>query len=369
MLDIKKIEKFYNRNRDNINSDIVEKIRKQGIYKPCFNQNLINNRQITYNIELPDTKIYDQGQNGGESYLCWIYAYLSFIKPLVCKKLNIADEDLDLSINYIHFFDRLEKLNNLYEEVIYNNLNLENNLNEKTISRYTHNQGAFDNVREIIQKYGIVPDEKMPMNINHFEPWNFEKILKEKMKKDVLGILKSKNIEEKEKLREKYLEENYVLLSKVYGQPPIKFDFKYKDTNKNEVQFNNITPKEFLEKCLSENLDDYIFVMNDNKKEFYKKYQYDDFSQIYNSNKFFYNLPIDVMKKATIKQLKEGIPVWFGCDFTAVCGTGLNKNGILDCNLMDLKTPLGIEILPRIEQEKFNHQNYNHAMVICRCTN
>lgn len=360
MLDFQKINMFYNNSKKNIDENVIKDIRNQGIYKSCFNTDVINKTENTFNLELPEYKIYNQG----ESYSCWIYAYTSFIKPLICKNLNIADEDLDLSINYIHFFDRLEKSNSLYEEVIHNAQNYTNKIDEKLIDKYIHCCGSFDSAKDIIQKYGIVPECEMPMNINNYEPFVFDKLFKEKVKKDILQILRVNDIEELENLKNRYLEENYILLSKVFGNPPISFDFIYKDINNKENQLINITPIEFLEKCFSENLDDFIFIMNDNNKEFYKVYPYNDSEKIYKKEHYFYNLPLNIIKDLIIKQLKAGTPVWFGCDFTAVCGSYTNKVGILDSNLFRLDSVLGIEIIPKHEQEKFIRCNYHHAMII-----
>lgn len=360
MLNFDKISSFYYNSKKEIDCDIINQIRKEGIYKATFNKSVIDNTKSTFNIELPEAKIYNQD----ESYSCWIYAYISFIKPFICKRLNIYDEDLNLSVNYIHFFDRLEKSNSLYEEVIHNGLNSENIINEEFINKYIHTCGAFDNAKNIMQKYGIVPEDQMPMNVNNYEPFTVDKILKEKVKKDIVGILKLKSVEEQEQYKNKCLQENYILLSKVFGQPPISFDFNYKDVNKKEIKFKNISPKEFLNISVTDNLDDYIFVMNDNNKNFYKKYPYDDFKQIYSKQNYFYNLPLDAIKNCIIEQLKDGIPVWFGCDFRAVCGSYTNKPGILDSNLFNLKDILGVEILPKSEQAKFKSDNYHHAMII-----
>lgn len=360
MLDFKKINIFYNNSKSNINENILKELRNQGIYKTCFNADIINNTENTFNLELPESKIYDQK----ESYSCWIYAYISFMKPLICKRLHINDEDLDLSINYIHFFDRLEKTNSLYEEVIHNTQNYISKIDEELIDRYIHCCGSFDNAKDIIKKYGIVPECKMPMNINNYEPFVFNKIFKEKVKKDILEILKINDVEEQEKLKDKYLEENYILLTKVFGKPPISFDFKYRDIRNKEIEFSNISPIEFLEICSLDNLDDFIFIMNDNNKEFHKSYPYTYFEQIYKNEHCFYNLPLNIIKDSIIKQLKEGIAVWFGCDFTAVCGSYDNKVGILDSNLFNLNSILGIEIIPKPEQEKFIRCNYHHAMII-----
>lgn len=317
MLDFDKIQLFYNNSKNYIDEKIAKELRENGIYEACFNKDVINNTKNTFNIELPKAKIYNQG----ESNSCWIYAYISFIKPVICKRLNISDDDLDLSVNYIHFFDRLEKFNSLYDEVIYNKVKADEDL----LNSYAHNCGAFLSAKDIINKYGIVLEEQMPMTINNYEFYAFEKILKEKLKRDICEIYKLKTIEEKEIFKDKCLEENYVLLSKVFGRPPIEFDLKYKDINKNEIKLNNINPKKFLEICLPEEMNDFVFVMSDSTKEFYKEYQYDYFKQNYNNKHYYYNLPMDVIKNCVIEQLKNGLPVWFGCDFKAICGSYTNK--------------------------------------------
>lgn len=360
MLNFEKIVTFYNNSKIDTDENILKAIRKDGIYKATFNKSVIDNTKNTFNIELPNVKIYNQD----ESYSCWIYAYISFIKPSICKKLNISDEDLDISVNYIHFFDRLEKSNSLYEEIINNNITIEDSMDDDLVNQYIHTCGAFDNAKDIIKKYGIVPENEMPMNRNNFEPLVVDKIFKEKVKKDIFEILKLDDINEKNRFKEKCLEENYTLLSKIFGRPPLKFDFKYKDINKKEVKYESISPKQFLDICITDNLDDYIFIMNDNSKEFYKQYEYNDFKEIYDNKHFYYNLPLDVIKQSITEQLKNGIPVWFGCDFRAVCGSYTNKPGILDSNLFDLEDVLGIKILPKLEQIKFKSNNYHHAMII-----
>lgn len=361
MLDFETINKFYNNSKSKIDlGDKTNNIKEKGIYEACFNMDVINKTENTFNIQLPETKIYNQG----ESNSCWIYAYLSFIKPSICKELNIANENFDLSVNYIHFFDRLEKANILYEEIINNNLNFQNGIDENLLDRYIHTCGSFDNAKDIIKKYGIIPNNLMPMNVNNFEPFIFNKVFKEKVKNDIVKIVELSNMDEKEKFKDKCLEENYILLSKVFGQPPISFDFNYQDLNKNEIKFNNITPKNFLDICYKEDMNEYIFVKNNPNKNYYEKYSYNEFNNIYNIDHIFYNLPVSEIKKSIIKQLEEGIPVWFGCDFKAVCGSYSNKVGILDSNLLDYKNILGFEILPKLENQKFNSCNYHHAMII-----
>lgn len=80
MLNFEKILSFYNNSKNDTDENILKAIRKDGIYNATFNKNVINNTNNTFNIELPKVKIY----NRDESYSCWIYAYISFIKTLIC---------------------------------------------------------------------------------------------------------------------------------------------------------------------------------------------------------------------------------------------------------------------------------------------
>ena len=67
--------------------------------------------------------------------------------------------------------------------------------------------------------------------------------------KDVLKLIdlkKSKiDINSLRKEKDKFLQENYTLLCKIYGEPMTKFDFEYKDKNGDYKKIENLTPIEF----------------------------------------------------------------------------------------------------------------------------
>lgn len=364
MLDFKEIQKYNKKYNNNPKSlEIERKITKKGLYEACISKDIINNTKADYNIELPETSLYDQK----DSLTCWIVATLDFIKRNVVKNMNIKNKNFNLSVNYIQFFHRLEKMNYLYEIIIDRDIDIQEINNLNLINKYVGIFGVFDSITEIIEKYGIVPETIMPMTINNFkDPYIVDKILKEKVRKDVTTIIEAKkNKEDLKKLKNNLVEENYEILSKIFGNPPIIFNYTYNDNCGKSICLKNISPIEFSKKFITEKLEDFILIRNNTLEPFYKIYEVEDtMSSIYNKNIKYLNLPIDEMKSLCVKQLKDGLPVWFGCDFKTVSGTYDNYSGILDKNLYDYKRMLGIEILSKNDKVKFNDITYQHSMLI-----
>ena len=232
---IKKFSKKYNNN--SLNKIIENAITKNGLENSCIDNNIIIENQPIFNIELPEGKRYDQKDN----YRCWIYAGLNFIKYNIAQNLKINLKNFALSNNYIAFFDKLEKSNNTYENII----NLKNTnwdyINKNQILDYgVREEGCWQWFKSIVDKYGLMPYEYMP---DVFESLNFEKIttlFDDKVKKDCIKLInakkENKTIVELRKIKEEFLEENYTFLSKVLGQPLSKFDYEYKDRDSKYIQ-------------------------------------------------------------------------------------------------------------------------------------
>ncbi len=65
-----------------------------------------------FSLRLKDQKITDQKQTGR----CWMFSGLNIIRPIVTNKLNT--EDVELSQNYLYFYEKLEKANLFLEGII-----------------------------------------------------------------------------------------------------------------------------------------------------------------------------------------------------------------------------------------------------------
>lgn len=358
---IKKFREFYN--DDKMNKVIENSITKNGLESTCINRDIIIENQPIFNIELPESKRYDQQ----DSSRCWIYGGLNLIKHNIAQNLNINVMDLKLSNNYIAFWDKLEKSNNTYENII----NLENidydNIHNEGIVKYCVSEGGYwELFVAIVNKYGIVPYSYSP---NAIESTNYEKIeylYTEKVKKDIVELIdlkeKKKDLNVLREVKESFLQENYVLLCKILGEPIANFDYEYKDNNGNYKRYENLTPMEFKDKFLTLNLEDFVTIGNMPmyNKEYNKVYKKKYSGNVYqNSYVKYLNLPIQDLKELTIKQLKDSIPVYMGAHILKFSDT---KSGILDTRLYNYEDTLNFKKLSKEEALNLYDISMHHAM-------
>ena len=130
-----------------------------------------------------------------------------------------------------------------------------------------------------------------------------------------------------------FLQENYILLCKILGEPVTEFNYEYKDKNGEYKRIEKLTPIEFKNKFLDLELENFVTIENIPmyNKEYYKIYKKKYLSNVYkNSCVKYLNLPIEDLKELTIKQLKDNIPVYMGAHILKFRD---KKSGILDTRL------------------------------------
>lgn len=361
---IKKFSEDYN--KDSKNKVIEKAITRNGMEATCINQDIIKENKPVFNIELPESKRYDQK----DSHKCWIYAGINTIKYNMAENLNIDIMDLELSNNYISFFDKLEKSNNTYENIIaLNETDLDYIRKEKIVRSCVLEGGYWQWFVAIVNKYGIVPMMAMPDVVEGQNYEKIERIYIEKVKKDALHLLELKRKKDSvEKLREvknRFLQENYNLLAKILGEPKSSFDYQYCNKKNQTVVHKNITPMEFRNKFLTLNLDNFVSIGNlpMHNKKFYKIYAKRYLGNVYeNSEATFLNLPIEDLKQLAIRQLKDNIPVWLGIYHKKFRD---KESRVLDIRLYDYKEKLSFNPLTKKEALDTNDIWLDHAMTFC----
>ena len=148
------------------------------------------------------------------------------------------------------------------------------------------------------------------------------------------------------------------------GKPPKTFTFEYRDKDGNFHRDCDLTPKAFYEKYIGVNVNDYISLINapTEDKPFYRSYSVSYLGNVIEGRPVKYvNLPIEELKKAAIAQMKDGEPVWFGCD---VGKRSSRDGGIMDTELYDLDhlfdTTFGMTKGERLD---YGQSLMTHAMV------
>lgn len=324
------------------NSLTEERIQKLGILKA--NQQGEKYR-FRFNVKVPEVKIYDQG----DSHQCNIYAFLRVVKDVLRQNRQLNAANLDLSANYISFFDKLEKVNSLYNELIKDSKLTLEKIQEKT-DFYVGSFGNFHYCREIVNKYGIVPTAVMPEVKRNYNDALAMELLRDKIKADATTLLKIDEKEKRLKKKSELVYQAYQFLAKIFGAPPQSFDFRGA----------TYTPQDFKEQFLRDELDDFTTVTLFDKDALMNSQAY--LPSIYLSDtEVILHLTPEKARDAIIKQLIGGISVWFSAEESTAASF---SDGVLDDRLYDFSEMFKMKKLSAEEKLTLGMINYDHAMCI-----
>ncbi|MFW5891372.1 MAG: aminopeptidase C, partial [bacterium] len=300
---------------------------------------------------------------------CWMFAALNNIRYSISKSLDIKEHDFELSQAYTMFWDKLEKANYFLENII-TTAELEQDSRRVMwlLNEPTNDGGQWDMFTALIEKYGIVPKYVMPETYHSSNSQLMNKILSLKLRSQAkilrddykLGADKESLREEKEDL----LSEIYSILAYFLGEPPQNFDFEYKNKDGEFFRDPKLTPLEFYNKYSGIKMKDYLSIINapTADKPFNQTYTVEFLGNVKEGQQIHYlNLPIEKLKELTKAQLKDGEPVWFGCD---VAQWSDRELGIMDTDLFNYQEVLKTEfIFDKGARLEYGESVLTHAMV------
>ncbi len=358
---LREFDRTYSENRQN---KIIENaIKNVGINKFCLDNDVLRRTYNIFNIELPKSKIYNQGDSGR----CWIYAGLNLIKNNVAQNLGVAESEYALSANYLAFLDKLEKSNTLYNQVIERtDFDLATELDEGYLQLGVYEGGYFEYFRALVKKYGLVPEKIMPDTQCSKSSSALNQLFNDKVKKDIYKLLDLKQRQPKalEITKMQMLQENYNLLAKCLGEVPFKFDYENRTTSGKYLQLTDLTPQEFAQRYLTIDLDNFVGIANlpMYNKSYGKLYRKKYSENVYRHSEIeFVNLPISDLKQLAIQQLRDGMPVYFGGHIDKMRD---NTLGILDANLYNYREAFQIDLLTKEEALSLSDISYQHVMLL-----
>lgn len=357
-------EKFY---EDRANRVAQRAAVNNGLVEASVDRVEDEKNRHTFNIELKEKEIRNQKQSGR----CWMFAALNLMEYKLCRKYNL--KGFELSKNYTLFFDKLERCNYFLDSII---RTLDEDLDGRLVSHILTDPmgdgGQWDMIKNIIKKYGLVPSYAMKESVNSSATANLNnyltKILRMYAKNLRNSYKEEKDLEKLKKMQEEYMKKIYDVLSISLGTPPEKFDFEVRNEDEEFISDKNLTPQEFLKKHVEVNLDDYISLINAPTKDkpYFKSYTVDFLGNVMELDKVRYvNVPVEVMKDGILKQLKDGEPVWFGCD---VAQFFYRKGANLDLSTLKIFDLLNVEYdLSKEERLDYKESLMTHAMVFVGC--
>jgi bleomycin hydrolase len=221
----------------------------------------------------------------------------------------------------------------------------------------------------IIDKYGIVPKSVMPETYSSSKSAELNATLNLKLRKDAVALRKLVNDGASEDdiaaTKSKFLSEDYRILAYTLGNPPTKFDFEYRDDDKEYHRDADLTPKSFYDKYIGWDLDQYQSVIQapTDDKPYNHLYTVEMLGNVLGGREVRHlNLSIEDFKAAAIKQLEAGESVWFGSDVGKESDRQL---GILDTNIYDQDGLFNTSFqMTKAERLDYAQSLMTHAMVL-----
>ncbi|MBR5420467.1 MAG: C1 family peptidase [Lachnospiraceae bacterium] len=337
---------------------------KSGIMDASADYRAVGRLPFTFSVDLKQGKITDQKISGR----CWIFSALNTFRYEIIKKYKL--DTFELSQNYLFFYDKLEKANYFLENVLKTtdepiNGRLYQFLNQDPLA----DGGQWDMLANLVEKYGVVPKEAYGDAAGAKASRWFDQYLSTRLREDAMILRELSQKGEKpaalQKRKEEMITEFYRMLCISLGEPPKKFDFTLRNKEDQVWQESGITPQEFFKKYVGLKLSDYVSLIHAPTKDkpFNKMYTVKFLGNVAEGQPVRYlNLPMDKIKKAAIKQLKDGHPVWFGSDCTKF---GLRKEGVFDRDAAAVERLFGLEFgFTKAQALDYGDSAMNHAMVI-----
>lgn len=309
---LKRIEKLNNE----FNSNKTYKAMKNALSLTPITKIVNVNERLMDNTFIFEHEIKTMSAcNQKGSGRCWIFAGLNVLREIVANRLNI--ESLELSQNYVAFYDKLEKINYALETLIeLHDVSPNERVYVHVLEKTLGDGGQWDMFVSLIKKYGIVPKNVMEETYQSSYTREMRFVIDTIVRKFACESQKLKNIDEIRKLKDKALDKAYNFLCMCFGMPLQRFNFEYKDKQNNYYVDENITPLEFYDKYIGVDLDSYISIINSPTKDkpFYKTYTVKYLGNVYGNKVRYLNLPMKELKDLCRKQIKSNELVWFGCD-------------------------------------------------------
>ena len=305
--------------------------------------------------------------NQKSSGRCWGFAGLNLFRVYLGRKHNL--KDFQFSQSYFMFWDKLEKSNYFLESIL---STVEENFDSRIVMHLlqtpTEDGGQWDMWKNLINKYGVIPQAEMSESFSSSQSAEMNKMLARKLRENAHDLRKefSKGAsnEALNKLKNSMIEEIFKMLSMHLGTPPKNFNWQVRDKDKKFSRYENLTPQSFYEDHVGLNLDDYVCLINCpmSNKEYNKVYTVEHLGNVVEGSPIRYlNVESDVMKDASIKSIKDDNPVWFGCDV----GKHFHRDlGVMDTDLFDYEMFYSTDFkMNKAERLEYGQSQMTHAML------
>lgn len=308
--------------------------------------------------------------NQERSGRCWMFASLNTMRYRVIKKYGL--KTFELSQAYPLFWDKLEKSNWFLQNIL-DTLDepLDGRLVSFLLADPIGDGGQWDMFRSLVKKYGVVPKEAMPETACSRNTREMDGYLTRYLRGAAKRLRQSHEAgvgtDDLLAMKKQMVEEVYRLLAVCLGEPPASFSVRLRDKDQKLALSGTFTPQEFFRTAVDMDVDAYVSLISapTADKPFGHTYTVSRLGNVWEDHGVRYlNLPPAELKRVAIAQLKDDLPVWFGCD---VAQSYLQDEGIMDTAALDVDALFGFPVegcMDKAERLDYGESLMTHAMVL-----
>jgi bleomycin hydrolase len=346
---------------DEHNKAMQNSITNNDIRKLAINRQILQSHNEIFSNKIKTKGITNQKQSGR----CWLFAGLNILRQPIIKKYKL--EKFEFSPNYLTFWDKMEKANTFLERIIdFAGRDIMDRELVFILRDPITDGGYWENVVNLIDKYGVVPKEVMPETNSSENTALMNELIARTLRADAVKLRKmhqaEKSVEQMREEKEKMLADIYKMLAVNLGQPPKEFVWRYEDVNSVVSEPNVCSPLSFYKDIVGIDLKEYVDIANDPSKEYGRYYEVDFTKNLYDGDNLrFVNIDIKTLRDITLKSVLDNQPVWFGADV----GKDQDKDsGIMAKGLYDFNSIYCIDMeLSKADRSLYRESSPTHAMV------
>ena len=354
--------------RDGFASDPQNRLMQNTVTQRDVNEVALD-RQIateathTFSTLLDEWATTDQGFSGR----CWLFSGLNLFRVDTMNSLNTRR--FEYSQSYMMFWDKVERANFILEAVIETaDRPTDDRIIQHLMTAPVEDAGQWDMFVNLVDKYGVVPKEAMPETESSGNTRQMNNSLYYQVRQ---GAAKIRSLYKEEAGLDAMRQAKMDTLTTVYrilcihlGNPPSIVDWQWRDRDGKFHRDGELTPLDFADRYISTDYRDMVCLVNDPRPDhpYFQTYTISYLGNVVGARSVRYlNVPIEVMKDITLRQLLDGRPVWMGCD------TGKQnhrKMGLWDANLFDHGAVYGSEFdMDKATRLEYGQTQMTHAML------
>lgn len=334
-----------------------------GIEAASLNREKIQHTSTAVSHRLDDWKATSQKKSGR----CWLFSSLNFLRSRARESLGI--KNFEFSQSYVFFWDKFERANWFLTDIIATSDEpVDGRLVQFLLGDVLGDGGQWDMAVSVYMKYGLVPKEVMPESEASANSRPMNARLRAVLHIGALrlreAIAAGASAEEVDAQRRKILADVWKILVVCLGEPPVRFNWQWRDDEGNFHRDGEITPHEFYERHVGVDLSEYICLVDDPRPENPKGSMetVEHLGNVVGGRPIRYlNAPVEEIKRIAAAQIVAGEAVWFGADVSQPYDRGLgffvtgihDYDGLFDVDFSSTK----------LERVRSGESAMDHAML------